>query len=100
MTQPDFSTLSKDNIVAFLGDIFDRRGGEEYLGEPVTMAEHMLQGATFAEEGGLSEEIIVSKDISKLAENIFHAEATSSTTKSTRCIVSELIVLLAFLWII
>jgi [1-hydroxy-2-(trimethylamino)ethyl]phosphonate dioxygenase len=60
VTQPDFSTLSKDNIVAFLGDIFDRRGGEEYLGEPVTMAEHMLQGATFAEEGGLSEEIIVS----------------------------------------
>lgn len=60
MTKPDYSTLTKDNIVAFLGDIFDRRGGEEYLGEPVTMAEHMLQGATFAEQGGLSEEIIVS----------------------------------------
>ena len=59
MTKPDFSTLTKDNIVAFLGDIFDRRGGEEYLGEPVTMAQHMLQGATFAEQGGLDEEIIV-----------------------------------------
>ena len=29
--KPDFSTLTQDNIVAFLGDIFDRRGGEEYL---------------------------------------------------------------------
>lgn len=59
MTQPEFGTLSKKNIVAFLGDIFDRRGGEEYLGEPVTMAEHMLQGATIAEENGQDEFIIV-----------------------------------------
>lgn len=55
----NFSTLTRDNIVAFLEDIFERRGGEEYLGEPVTMAEHMLQGATIAEQNGQSEEIIV-----------------------------------------
>jgi phosphonate degradation associated HDIG domain protein len=53
------SELTRDTIVAFLGDIFDRRGGEEYLGEPVTMAQHMLQGATFAEQQGLGEDIIV-----------------------------------------
>lgn len=52
-------TLTRDTIVAFLGDIFERRGGEEYLGEPVTMAEHMLQGAAIAEAEGESEEIIV-----------------------------------------
>ena len=57
--KPDFSTLTQDNIVAFLGDIFDRRGGEEYLGEPVTMAEHMLQGATIAEQNGMPEDVIV-----------------------------------------
>ncbi|MEC8572220.1 MAG: phosphodiesterase, partial [Pseudomonadota bacterium] len=34
--------LSAETIVAFIGSIFDRRGGEEYLGEPVTMGEHML----------------------------------------------------------
>ena len=51
--------LSRDTIVPFLADIFARRGGEEYLGEPVTMAQHMLQGATFAEEQGLREEVIV-----------------------------------------
>ncbi|WP_420410807.1 (R)-1-hydroxy-2-trimethylaminoethylphosphonate oxygenase [Roseibium sp.] len=59
MTKPDFSILTQDNIVAFLGDIFERCGDEEYLGEPVTMAQHMLQGATIAEENGLEEDIIV-----------------------------------------
>jgi len=56
MTNP---TLTPDTIVAFLGDIFARRGGEEYLGEPVTMAQHMLQGAYFAETEGEDEVIIV-----------------------------------------
>lgn len=59
MSKPDFNTLSPDNIVAFLADIFERRGGEEYLGEPVTMAEHMLQGAHFAETAGEPEIIVV-----------------------------------------
>ena len=56
MSKPD---LSPDTIVAFLADIFARRGGEEYLGEPVTMAEHMLQGAYFAEKAGAPEVIVV-----------------------------------------
>jgi len=60
MSAPDYATLTRDNIVAFLGGIFDRRGDEEYLGEPVTMAEHMLQGATIAEQNGQDEIIIVS----------------------------------------
>ena len=60
MSKPDFSELTPDNIVAFIGDIFDRRGGEEYLGEPVTMAEHMLQGAHFAESANEPDAIIVS----------------------------------------
>ena len=57
--KPDIDQLTPENIVEFIGGIFDRRGGEEYLGEPVTMAEHMLQGATIAEQNGQSEEIIV-----------------------------------------
>jgi predicted HD phosphohydrolase len=60
MSKPDFTTLDQTNIVAFLEDIFERRGGEEYLGEPVTMAEHMLQGATIAEQNNQPEIIIVS----------------------------------------
>ncbi|MDA7966314.1 HD domain-containing protein, partial [Ruegeria sp.] len=50
--------LTSDTIVDFLGSIFDRRGSEEYLGEPVTMGEHMLQGATLAERAGHSDEIV------------------------------------------
>jgi [1-hydroxy-2-(trimethylamino)ethyl]phosphonate dioxygenase len=59
MTAPDFSTLHHGNIVAFIGDIFDRCGDEEYLGEPVTMEQHMLQGATIAERNGLPDDIVV-----------------------------------------
>ena len=56
---PGIDSLDRDNIVDFLASIFERRGGEEYLGEPVTMGEHMLQGATLAERDGQPEEIIV-----------------------------------------
>jgi len=59
MTGANIETLTKDTIVEFLGDIFERRGGEEYLGEPVSMAQHMLQGAAIAEQNGMDEEIIV-----------------------------------------
>ncbi|MGB3280949.1 MAG: HD domain-containing protein [Pseudorhodobacter sp.] len=51
--------LNAQTIVGFLADIFERRGGEEYLGEPVTMAQHMLQGATLAERSGAPEVVIV-----------------------------------------
>lgn len=47
-----FATLTSDNIVAFLADIFERRGADEYLGESVSMAEHMLQAARSAEVAG------------------------------------------------
>jgi phosphonate degradation associated HDIG domain protein len=59
MTAPNADELTPENIVGFIGDIFARRGGEEYLGEPVTMAEHMLQGAHLAEEQGEPEIIVV-----------------------------------------
>jgi phosphonate degradation associated HDIG domain protein len=59
MTDPTSNPLTARTIVAFLADIFERRGGEEYLGEPVTMAEHMLQGATLAENANLPEIIVV-----------------------------------------
>ncbi|MDX1402139.1 MAG: HD domain-containing protein [Kiloniellales bacterium] len=55
----EFNPLTPANIVAFLEDLFARRGAEAYLGEPVTMAEHMLQGASLAEEGGQDDAVIV-----------------------------------------
>ena len=50
--------LSRDNVVAFIADIFKRRGAESYLGEAVSMSEHMLQGAVLAEQEGASDELV------------------------------------------
>jgi phosphonate degradation associated HDIG domain protein len=51
--------LNRETIVEFLADIFERRGAEDYLGEPVTVAEHMLQGAWLAEQENAREELVV-----------------------------------------
>ena len=51
-------SLDRTTIVPFLADIFERRGAEDYLGEPVTMAEHMLQAAWFAEREGAGDEVV------------------------------------------
>ncbi len=53
-----FKTLDADNIVAFIADIFARRGAESYLGEDVTMSEHMLQGAALAETAGADDALV------------------------------------------
>ncbi|MCW6508576.1 (R)-1-hydroxy-2-trimethylaminoethylphosphonate oxygenase [Lichenifustis flavocetrariae] len=52
------TVLDRTTIVPFLADIFERRGAEDYLGEPVTMAEHMLQGAWFAERDKANDDLI------------------------------------------
>ena len=60
MKNSKFLKLNSKNIVAFLEALFESRGDEEYLGEPVTMAQHMLQGAKLAEQKGESDITIVS----------------------------------------
>lgn len=50
--------LTRGSVVAFIGDIFARRGAESYLGEAVTMSQHMLQAARLAEEDGAGEDLI------------------------------------------
>jgi [1-hydroxy-2-(trimethylamino)ethyl]phosphonate dioxygenase len=49
---------TRETIVPFLAKIFERRGAEEYLGEPVTIAEHMLQGAKLAEDDGAEDALV------------------------------------------
>ncbi len=48
----------RDTIVNLIADIFARRGAESYLGEKVTMSEHMLQSAALAERAGAGDELI------------------------------------------
>ncbi len=50
--------LNSGNIVDFIADIFKRRGADSYLGEQVTMSQHMLQTALCAEQAGADDETI------------------------------------------
>ncbi|MEM7124668.1 MAG: HD domain-containing protein, partial [Pseudomonadota bacterium] len=50
--------LTRDTIIPFIGKIFAEGASGEYLGEPVSIGEHMLQGALLAEEAGAREEVI------------------------------------------
>ena len=45
-------------IISFIGEIFNRRGADSYLGEQVTMSEHMLQAALLAETAQAGDEIV------------------------------------------
>ncbi len=51
--------LAADAFVGRIVDVFERRGAEEYLGEDVTMAEHMLQSAALANAEGADPELVV-----------------------------------------
>ena len=53
------TNLNSHNIVNYIEDIFDRRGAESYLGEDVTMSQHMLQAAQCAEKSGADGSLIV-----------------------------------------
>lgn len=49
---------TSDAIVDLIGDIFLRRGADSYLGEEVTMSEHMLQAALLAEKEGADDDLV------------------------------------------
>ena len=49
-----------EEVITTIVDIFTNQGDEEYLGEPVTISEHMLQAAHFAAEAGVDEITTVS----------------------------------------
>ena len=50
--------LSRDTIVDFIADIFKRRGADSYIGERVTMSQHMLQSAKIAEDERASDVMV------------------------------------------
>ncbi len=52
------ASIDRDTIVEFIADIFHRRGADSYLGERVSMSEHMLQAAHLAERAGADEELV------------------------------------------
>ena len=74
-----------EGIVEFIADIFERRGAESYLGEPVTVSEHMLQSAWLAEQENAEDELVAAAllhDIGSPA-NSGHIRRTMSRTNIT-----------------
>ena len=53
------TSLTNDTIVEFLLELFERRGPESYLGENVSMADHMEQSAACAVEAGAPDSLVV-----------------------------------------
>ena len=51
--------VNSDNIVDYLLEIFAVRGPESYLGEPVSMADHMEQSAACAIEDNAPDSLVV-----------------------------------------
>jgi len=55
----DRNAIDATNIVDYIADVFERRGAEAYLGEEVSMAQHMLQAAQEAEISHADPDLIV-----------------------------------------
>lgn len=73
----DGKPLTSANVVPWLRDIFSQHGDQEYLGEPVTISQHMLQSAMLAERASDPEPIIVAAllhDIGHFTSNIGSVE--------------------------
>lgn len=52
-------SLDRSEVIDFILNLFARRGAEEYMGEPVSMAQHMEQSAACAVADGASDELII-----------------------------------------
>jgi phosphonate degradation associated HDIG domain protein len=71
--------------LAEIEDLFTRRGAEAYLGEPVTVAQHMLQCAALAQSEGAAEPLVAAAllhDIGHLTSPL--GEYTSTDTFDRR----------------
>lgn len=69
----DKNEIDANNIVDYLADVFSRRGAESYLGEEVSMAQHMLQAAQEAELSQAGPHLVVAAllhDIGHFANEI------------------------------
>ena len=74
--------ISADSIVDHIEDVFSRRGAESYIGEQVTMAQHMLQTAQCAEQAGANNSLIVAA----LLHDIGHYKNEIPESSLAKCI--------------
>lgn len=51
--------MNRDTIVGFILDLFAQRGAEEYMGESVSMAQHMEQSAACAVADAAPDDLVI-----------------------------------------
>jgi len=51
--------VNRDTVVDFILDLFARRGAQAYMGEPISMAQHMEQSAACAVAEGASDDLVI-----------------------------------------
>jgi gamma-butyrobetaine dioxygenase len=76
------SAVSAGEAVEVIAGRFASAGAAEYLGEPVTQAEHMLQAAMLAEQDGADDALIAAAllhDVGHFAESMTGLELMSGT---------------------
>lgn len=78
-------TDTADTVVDRLAALFADQGAKSYLGEAVTMAEHMLQGAWLSEQQGESDEIIVGALLHDIGHFAGHLGTFALTDTEDRC---------------
>jgi len=53
------SPLSSTQRIDLVFSLYEKYGGEDYIGEPLSQIEHMCQSAQLAEKDGFNEEVIL-----------------------------------------
>ena len=81
--------ITSKNVVDLIEDIFLRRGAESYLGEQVTMAQHMLQTAQCAEKAGADSAQIVAALLHDIGDVISPANHSQVSAALLRPYINE-----------
>lgn len=86
--------IEQDYAISLLRDIFLRRGSDSYLGESVTMSEHMLQAAALAKSEGADDELVAAAllhDVGHYADEFSSYSPTDSFDKRHDVVGAELL---------
>jgi len=71
--------LGENDVIDRLADIFLRRGSDSYLGEAVTISEHMLQAAALAQGEGADDSLIAAALLHDVGHYVEESNAYSPT---------------------
>ena len=86
--------MDQTDVVSIFRDIFVRRGSDSYLGEAVTMSEHMLQAAALAEAESADDALVAAAllhDVGHYADEFSAYSPTDTADKRHEDLGAELL---------